>query len=60
MPRKFISRDGFGITPAGRAYFEPLVQGEAYPKYKGGMPVYTTLKNLPVAKRLAQSFEVSL
>ena len=60
MPRKFISRDGFGVTPAGRAYFEPLVQGEAYPQYSKGMPIYTTLKNLPVEKRLAQGFEVSL
>ena len=41
MPRRFISKDGFGITPAGRAYFEPLVAGEAYPDYKNGMPVYT-------------------
>ena len=60
MPRKFISRDGFGVTPSGRAYFEPLVQGEAYPQYSKGMPIYTTLKNLPVEKRLAQGFEVSL
>jgi 6-phosphofructokinase 1 len=60
VPRKFIRRDGFGVSSAGRAYFEPLVQGEAYPQYKGGMPIYTTLKNLPVAKRLAQNFKVSL
>jgi len=60
MPRKFISRDGFGVTPAGQAYFEPLVQGEAYPQYSNGMPIYTTLKNLPVEKRLPQGFEVSL
>jgi 6-phosphofructokinase 1 len=60
LPRKFISRDGFGVSPAGRTYFEPLVQGEAYPQYKEGMPVYTTLKNLPVTKRLAQNFKVSL
>ena len=38
------SKDGFGITPAGRAYFEPLIAGEAYPDYKNGMPVYTRLK----------------
>ncbi len=60
VPRKFISRDGFGVSPLGHAYFEPLVQGEAYPQYKGGMPIYTTLKNLPVTKRLAQGFELQL
>ncbi|HBS15772.1 MAG TPA: diphosphate--fructose-6-phosphate 1-phosphotransferase, partial [Alcanivorax sp.] len=33
MPRKFISKDGFGITPSGRAYLEPLIGGESYPPY---------------------------
>ena len=51
MPRRFISKDGFGITPAGRAYFEPLIAGEAYPDYKNGMPVYTRLKNVLAPKR---------
>ncbi|MED5315356.1 MAG: 6-phosphofructokinase [Pseudomonadota bacterium] len=51
MPRRFISKDGFGITPAGRAYFEPLIAGKAYPGYKNGMPVYTRLKNVLVPKR---------
>ena len=58
MPRRFISRDGFGITPAAREYFQPLIQGEAYPDYKAGMPIYTRLKNLPVTKRLPTEFPV--
>ena len=58
MPRTYISRDGFGVSAAGRAYFEPLIQGEAYPQYKDGMPVYTELRNLPVAKRLPETFTV--
>jgi 6-phosphofructokinase 1 len=58
MPRRFITRDGFGITQAARDYFEPLIQGEAYPQYKAGMPVYTQLKNLPVKKRLPTDFAV--
>ena len=58
MPRKYISRDGFGVSAAGRAYFEPLIQGEAYPQYKDGMPVYTELRNVPVAKRLPETFSV--
>jgi ATP-dependent phosphofructokinase / diphosphate-dependent phosphofructokinase len=52
MPRNFITEDGFGITPPCRRYLLPLIQGEDYPKYEGGVPVYATLKNLPVAKKL--------
>lgn len=41
MPKKFISRDGFGITPACRTYLEPLIRGEDYPPYgRDGLPKY--------------------
>ena len=53
MPRDFITKDGFGITDKCRRYLTPLIQGEDYPKYKNGLPVYVTLKNTPVAKKLA-------
>ncbi|NMM10810.1 MAG: 6-phosphofructokinase [Polaromonas sp.] len=52
MPRNFITEDGFGITAPCKRYLLPLIQGEDYPKYKDGLPVYATLKNLPVAKKL--------
>lgn len=58
MPRKFISKDGFGITPAGRAYLEPLIGGESYPPYKNGLPQFADLKLTPVAKKLNDVFEV--
>lgn len=58
MPRSFISRDGFSITPAAREYLEPLIQGEAYPDYHKGMPKYVQLKNVPVAKKLKQKFDI--
>jgi 6-phosphofructokinase 1 len=58
MPRGYITRDGFGITQAGRDYLEPLILGEAYPDYKNGMPQYVRLKNLPVPKKLKGSFKV--
>jgi len=54
MPRDFITKDGFGITDKCRRYLTPLIQGEDYPKYKNGLPVYVTLKNTPVAKKLAK------
>jgi len=58
MPRSYITRDGFNITPAAREYLEPLIQGEAYPDYQHGMPRYVRLRNAPVPRRLKQRFEV--
>jgi 6-phosphofructokinase len=52
MPRDFITKDGFGITPKCKRYLSPLIQGEDYPKYKDGLPVYVTLKNVAVAQKL--------
>ncbi len=53
MPRRFISADGFGITPAERRYLAPLIQGEDYPRYRNGVPEYVTLKNQLVKPKLA-------
>ncbi|WP_370210363.1 6-phosphofructokinase [Alloalcanivorax venustensis] len=58
MPRKFISKDGFGITPSGRAYLEPLIGGESYPPYKNGLPQFAQLKLVAVPKKLNDAFEV--
>ena len=57
LPKSFISRDGFGITPTARRYFEPLIRGEAYPHYSRGLPVYTSLKNLSVPRKLSDGFD---
>ncbi|MFZ2653029.1 MAG: 6-phosphofructokinase [Burkholderiaceae bacterium] len=57
MPRDFITPDGFGITAKCKRYLRPLIQGEDFPKYRGGLPVYTTLKNVAVAKKL-RAFEM--
>lgn len=57
MPRNFITADGFGITEACKRYLLPLIQGEDYPAYKNGVPVYATLKNVPVPRKLA-AFEL--
>lgn len=53
LPRRFIRADGFGITAAARRYLAPLVQGEAYPPYRDGLPDYVSLRQRPVAKKLA-------
>ncbi|HLF30822.1 MAG TPA: 6-phosphofructokinase [Xanthomonadales bacterium] len=58
MPRNYITKDGFGITPAARRYLEPLVCGESYPPYDSrGLPCYVRLKKVPVKKVLPE-FEV--
>ena len=57
MPRSYISRDGFGITPKCRAYLTPLIKGEDYPPYKNGMPRYIRLKNVAV-KKILKPFKI--
>ena len=52
MPRDFISADGFGITAACKRYLRPLIQGEDFPKFSNGLPVYATLKSVAVPRKL--------
>jgi 6-phosphofructokinase len=56
MPAEFISEDGLDITDVCREYLVPLIQGESYPPYSDGMPVYVTLKNVAVPKKLGSEF----
>jgi ATP-dependent phosphofructokinase / diphosphate-dependent phosphofructokinase len=58
MPRRFITRDGYGITPACRRYLAPLIRGEAYPPYREGLPRYISLRNTAVPRRLDEGFVV--
>ena len=58
VPRNFITPDGFGITAACRRYLLPLIGGEDYPPYRGGLPGYANLKGAAFAKRLRQPFVV--
>src|SRR3954462_2287685 len=52
MPRDFITEDGFGITERCKRYLTPLIQGEDYPAYPNGLPVYVSLKNVAVPRKL--------
>jgi 6-phosphofructokinase 1 len=58
LPRDYISADGFSITAKARAYLEPLVRGEDYPPYEGGLPRYARLKNVAVPKKLQTEFKL--
>jgi len=53
LPKSFITRDGYGITPAARRYLEPLIRGEDPPPYgRDGLPNYVRLANKPVRRKL--------
>ena len=52
MPKEFIRADGFGITDACRRYLLPLIQGEAYPPFHNGLPMYVKLNNKLIPKKL--------
>ena len=52
MPRSYITKDGFGITESCKKYLRPLIQGEAYPPYRNGMPLTANLKNKLLKKKL--------
>jgi 6-phosphofructokinase len=58
VPRSYITRDGFGITDACRRYLAPLIQGEAPPPFRNGLPRYVSLRNQPVAKKLGTDFVI--
>ncbi len=57
LPRHFISGDGYGITDSAREYLLPLIQGEDYPPYNNGIPVYARLKLQQVPKKIVAGFE---
>jgi 6-phosphofructokinase 1 len=56
LPRDYITPDGFHITAKGRRYLAPLIVGEDYPPYEGGLPSYVVLKNKPVRRKLKTTF----
>jgi len=58
LPRRYITKDGFGITEAGRRYLEPLIRGENYPPYINGLPKVAKLKNKPVKPLTGTKFVV--
>jgi 6-phosphofructokinase 1 len=58
LPRDYISEDGFGITAKCRKYLAPLIGGEDYPPFKGGLPQYARLKKVAVPKKLNIEFKV--
>ena len=58
VPRRYITKDGYGITAAGRRYLEPLIKGEDYPPYVNGLPKVAKLRRRPVKPKLGTKFVV--
>ena len=58
LPRNFISRNGWQITNRAKEYLSPLIQGEDYPPYRHGLPVYARLKKVMVIKKLGKCEQV--
>ncbi|MEO1201596.1 MAG: 6-phosphofructokinase [Pseudomonadota bacterium] len=58
VPKRYIRKDGFGITNACRRYLEPLIKGEDYPPFVKGLPKYVSLKGAAVPKKLNDEFVV--
>jgi len=58
LPQSFISADGFGITAACRRYLQPLIEGEAPPPYKHGVPQYVRIRGVSVRRKLKSEFKV--
>ena len=54
IPKKFISKNGFEITQAGKKYLSPLIQGEAPTNFKFGIPEVASLKKTFVKKKLKE------
>jgi ATP-dependent phosphofructokinase / diphosphate-dependent phosphofructokinase len=52
IPNDYIQEDGFGVTETCLQYMRPLIQGEACPRYKDGLPVFADLKAKRVEKKL--------
>lgn len=40
LPREFLDEEGFHLSAAGRRQLQPLIEGEAYPPFRDGLPDY--------------------
>jgi len=58
VPSRFITPDGMYITEAGRAYLQPLIEGELPPLFRHGLPAYPVFR-LPLLPRRLPLFSLS-
>lgn len=58
LPRSFLNAAGYQLTARARTYFEPLIRGEAWPPFAGGLPVHAALKLKSVTRRLQSAWNM--
>ena len=46
VPIEWITPSGNDVTPELVRYIRPLIQGESYPEYSDGLPVYMNISHL--------------
>jgi 6-phosphofructokinase len=56
LPRGFLTVDGYRLTSRARAYFTPLIRGEAWPPFADGLPLHAQLRLKAVPRRLQSAF----
>jgi ATP-dependent phosphofructokinase / diphosphate-dependent phosphofructokinase len=54
LPASFIAKNGMDVTAKAINYLAPLIEGEAFPPFKNGIPKIEKLKLIEVKKKLAQ------
>jgi len=54
LPKSFIAKNGMDVTTKAIDYLAPLIEGEAFPPFKNGIPKIEKLKLIEVKKKLAQ------
>ena len=52
IPAHFIADNQMHVTQECIQYMQPLIEGESYPPYENGLPVFARLKNTLVEKKL--------
>ncbi len=57
LPRRYLSRDGWRLSAAGRSYLAPLIRGEAWPPFEDGLPVHARLRLQTVPRRLDSAWQ---
>lgn len=58
LPRSYLTADGWRLTARARAYFTPLIRGEAWPPFADGLPQHAQLKMRPVPRQLKSVFRI--
>ena len=53
LPKSFIAKNGMDVTRKAIDYLAPLIEGEAFPPFKNGIPEIKKLKLVEVKKKLA-------